>query len=179
MLVITGEGPHLRAGGKCQVDACPGAAVAKDHKVSALTQHKRLLLAFSGSESGVGLLGLKSGCQQGWFPLQALGRICFLPFLAPRGAHFLWLVAPPPSLKPAVTSSVVFVVPSLWFWLFGLPLSHCRTLVRTVGPSDDPEESLYLRSADEQQPESTCSLDSPLLGNVTCSFWEQDDYRNF
>lgn len=122
------------------------------HRFSALTQHKRLLLAFSGSESGVGLLGLKSGCQQGWFPQQPLGRICFLPFPASRGAHFPWLVAPPPSLKPAVTSSVVLVVPSLWFWFFGLPLPHCRTLVRTVGPSDDPEESLYLRSADEQQP---------------------------
>lgn len=42
----------------------------------------------------LGLTGRTSGGWQGWFLQRLQGRICFLPFLASRGTHIPWLLAP-------------------------------------------------------------------------------------
>lgn len=76
---VRGEGP-LRRGSKCRVDACPGAAVTNDHNVRGLEQQGVEV----GQKTG-GLLGLESGCQQGWVPWRLRGRVFSGLFLLLEG----------------------------------------------------------------------------------------------
>ena len=77
----------------------PKAAVTNDHKFSGLKQHTSILLQFGSRNSKTSLTGQKSGCQEGWFPLEAPGRIHFLAFSSFRGLHSFLGLWPLPVFK--------------------------------------------------------------------------------
>ena len=91
------------------------AAETIHHKLSGLRQHEIISASFWRAEVCCGSHRLSQGVDRpGSFP-ETLGKFCSWPFPGSGAACFPWLVAPPPSSRPAVLLLLPLLLSSVSF----------------------------------------------------------------
>lgn len=112
----------------------------------------------------MGLTGLTAGYQLGTFLLEALGELISLPFPASRSCLHFWACSSHLSSKPAMAGQVLLTLHR------SLPLNYTfKHPSNYNGPAQTVQAKLPFSRSGDQQPNSICNLNSPLLYNVTQS----------